>query len=368
MSNMPLISLSPTDLSQYFRLGRCERFLAIRVRERSGINVFAEYGVAPHPVSPLLRSIGEVFEAEVVERVARHVPTIHCGEATDDGRPRGADNQRIIDAAERLAVGESIVFVQPAVVAQFRHGTRSRTIQVFGNIDVLRLFRNEDGICGAEVVDVKRSAEARLDHHLQAALYALVVENLLSHSPGSTSRRVTTAILRARRESDTEDAGAEPRFGCGDIAVLETTPNPEAYRWVAEDFLLSPDSMAEQVASTSIPEAMAVLTVRCDGCVNQEICHVVADVSDDLCLIPGLTAREKRVLVAEGVRTLTELVAATSSSEKPTIEHKSTPLSRRIIARLGATYPGLIRRAKATARMRGQSLAAEAGIVQEVRP
>lgn len=349
-------TLCATDVAAYLRLGRCERFLSIRVRERSGENVFAEYGVAPHPVAPLLRAVGEDFEAEVFEHIARTGLLVRCGDASEDGRPRGADNARIVDTALRLDLGACIIFAQPAVAA--RIGRTGEAIELFGNIDLLQLSKLDDGTLHVLAVDVKRSAEARLDHYFQVALYAAIVGEVLAIGGVSVKGCVGGGVLRARNKPGEADGGATFHFGCGDVAVLEVVPDPEVYRWAADDFIFSEGAVARRAASCPIPDALAVLGIRCDGCINQEVCHLIAEAQDDLSLIPGLTVREKRILMTEGVRTLTELVTVTGQEKGSR--------AQRLIAKLGVGYSALVRKARATVRSRKKQCGARPGTVVDI--
>src|SRR5690242_5586578 len=60
--------LSPTDISQFIRLDQCQRYLALRLKEReAGRKFMYEYGVAPQSIPPLLTRSGASFE-ETVEK------------------------------------------------------------------------------------------------------------------------------------------------------------------------------------------------------------------------------------------------------------------------------------------------------------
>src|SRR5919107_2949360 len=63
------IRISPTDVSQFIRLEQCERYLRLRLHERSaGTRFLYDYGVGPQSIPPLLTQSGEQFE-EGVERI-----------------------------------------------------------------------------------------------------------------------------------------------------------------------------------------------------------------------------------------------------------------------------------------------------------
>src|SRR6476620_3581561 len=58
--------ISPTDISQFIRLEQCQRYLALRLKERrQGLRFVYDYGVTPQPIPPLLTRSGADFEKEV---------------------------------------------------------------------------------------------------------------------------------------------------------------------------------------------------------------------------------------------------------------------------------------------------------------
>src|SRR5437667_10297338 len=65
-------SLSPTDISQFIHLEQCERYLRLRLHEKSvNRNFMYEHGVVPQSIPPLLSLSGSDFEKEVEEAVSK---------------------------------------------------------------------------------------------------------------------------------------------------------------------------------------------------------------------------------------------------------------------------------------------------------
>src|SRR3954465_3540228 len=78
------IRISPTDVSQFIRLDQCERYLRLRLHERSAtIRFMHDYGVAPQSIPPLLTQSGSLFEQGVERTVATHFPTINLAGGID---------------------------------------------------------------------------------------------------------------------------------------------------------------------------------------------------------------------------------------------------------------------------------------------
>ena len=67
--------ISPTDVSQFIRLDQCERYLRLRLHERSaGIRFMYDYGVVPQSIPPLLTQSGAQFEQGVERDGGNSVP------------------------------------------------------------------------------------------------------------------------------------------------------------------------------------------------------------------------------------------------------------------------------------------------------
>lgn len=61
------IRISPTDVSQFIRLDQCERYLRLRLHERSSSDRFmSDDGVVPQSIPPLLTQSGTLFEEGIV--------------------------------------------------------------------------------------------------------------------------------------------------------------------------------------------------------------------------------------------------------------------------------------------------------------
>ena len=59
-----LRSITPTDVSQFIRLDQCERYLRLRLDERSGgLGFMRDVGIYPQTLPPLLTESGLRFES-----------------------------------------------------------------------------------------------------------------------------------------------------------------------------------------------------------------------------------------------------------------------------------------------------------------
>src|SRR3954453_1934031 len=104
------VRISPTDVSQFIRLEQCERYLRLRLHERSaGRQFMVDFGVVPQSIPPLLTRSGEQFEERAERTVAARFPTINLADGTDLPGSRPTDNERVVALAHELGAGETLV-------------------------------------------------------------------------------------------------------------------------------------------------------------------------------------------------------------------------------------------------------------------
>src|SRR3712207_4264331 len=153
------VRISPTDVSQFIRLDQCERYLRLRLHERSaGIRFMYDYGVVPQSIPPLLTRSGEHFEEKVERTVAERFPTVNLSDGIDTPGSRPTDNERVVAHARELAAGETLVLFQPRLLV-----TLGRW-DVRGDIDLLRLARDPVGSLHGLIADVKSATAAKGEH------------------------------------------------------------------------------------------------------------------------------------------------------------------------------------------------------------
>src|SRR5947209_4027522 len=95
--------IRPTDVAQFVRLDQCERYLRLRMHERTVDGQFmAKYGVASVAIPDLLTRSGAAFEQAVTAAIAQHHLTMSCAATGANSGNRDADNDRVIDAVRSL--------------------------------------------------------------------------------------------------------------------------------------------------------------------------------------------------------------------------------------------------------------------------
>src|SRR5687768_4433626 len=95
--------ISPTDISQFIRLEQCERYLRLRLHEKSfGKKFMTDYGVTPQPISPLLSLSGGDFEKFIEADVVARFPSTNFATEAGEKRNRGDNNEQVVLTARSL--------------------------------------------------------------------------------------------------------------------------------------------------------------------------------------------------------------------------------------------------------------------------
>ncbi len=315
------VRISPTDVSQFIRLDQCERYLRLRLHERSaGIRFMHDYGVVPQSIPPLLTQSGTLFEERVERTVAAGFRAINLALPAADGvdipGSRPTDNERVVSEARTLAAGETVVLFQPRLLVALGMW------DVRGDIDILRLARDASGALQILIADIKSSTAAKVEHRLQVAFYAEMVAALLTEAGIAVDQdqmdlgilyrgptddaRPATASDRERWERERERA--RDLLGVED-GLLEVIADAEAYRGSVRDLVTGERSTARRVMDEPFAAIPFHLTYKCDGCLYNEFCMKRSAETDDLSLLPHLTEQDKRALQRKGIATPGELAA-----------------------------------------------------------
>lgn len=303
--------ISPTDVSQFIRLEQCRRYLRLRLHERAyGRDFFEQYGVHPQTIPPLLTRSGQSFEDRVEVQVAAVYPARNL--AKEGHSRRDSDNDTVVAAARALSAGSNLMLFQirlslPLGEWWFR-----------GDIDILRMERSSEGVLHLLIVDMKSSAEAKMEHRLQVAFYHQMLSSLLAES-GVDDAEIDLGILFCGSVIDAEDlttqesavleeqrAAAERLFGVED-ALLQIEADPKPYIDSVHDLVTGADSLAMRTITAPFEEVPYHLTHKCDGCLYNEFCMKWTAEHSDLSLVPHLTVIEKEALKRKGISSVFDL-------------------------------------------------------------
>ena len=319
--NGDTLRVSPTDISQFVRLGQCQRYLRLRLHEnKDGPGFIDAIEAQAVPIPAVLTKSGREFEERVEQEIIAAIPSFRF-EGGGGRRPRDEnDNLAVIEAAVRLGAGSRLALLQPKL------GVEIDGWRLSGLADLVLLHRDAAGVLEAMVIDFKSSKVARLEHRLQAAIYRTMLGKLFAGVGILDVARPVAILYRGGStpvEGDVERrADTFATLGVTD-ALLDRVERPGELDDAAEDLLLGRASLARRLTKQDFDTIPFHLSGVCDGCLYNEVCLKWSALHDDLSLIPHLSEQDKTVLVREGVHTARQL-AAVRTAEPQLAAHLST--------------------------------------------
>ena len=333
------LRITPTDVSSFVRLEQCERFLRFRLAERAGVPFMDDYGVAPQRLAPLLSLSGREFEEGVEKDIATQVRAVHYSAKYSGDHNRPANNSEVVAELKSLLAGQIVVLFQARLHVEVE-GWLLR-----GDVDVLRFEQNIEGRLQILIGDMKSTVEVKVEHRLQIAFYALMLERLLTDNgvkwddvqigilfrpPTSPTTEQEVEILPPLREAAT-------KWFKLDSVLLEVVSDQDAYRRSARDLVTAPDSMARRIATSDFDNLPFCLSYKCDGCLYNEWCMKESAEREDLSLLPYMTGVEKEALRRAGVTTIQTLAGLKDLS--PAGEMTAAKGREVVVRHLAATWP-----------------------------
>ncbi|MEA3375404.1 MAG: PD-(D/E)XK nuclease family protein [Chloroflexota bacterium] len=280
--------LSATSPSQYVRLENCERFLRFRLRPDEERAMLESWGLTIQPLTPLLKEAGAEFEREVAEQVAGR---------GEEAVPLGGEDVEATVEHLRSARRPTIL-LQPSLEAPLGR------YWCTGRADVVRLERDRKNRLNVLVADVKASRHERMEHRLQVATYARMIEWLVGDNSVPLGD-IEGSVLRIQVDGSVPAVDPdEPSFD------LDT------YRTILERLATDPDSVVNCILELPFEEVPYHLGYKCDGCLYNAICMYDTAERLDLSLVPYMSAVEKRVLRGAGIETVPDLAALMTLPER----------------------------------------------------
>ncbi len=348
------LPISPTDVAQFVRLDQCRRFLRLRLHERlDGLRFLREYDVAPQEIPPLLTRAGAAFERRVTDEVRQRFRVHDFAAEALPPRERQPNNDQVIAIAQSLPPGEVIVLLQPRLQAEIAGWLMT------GDVDLLRMERDDRGTLRTLIADMKSSTTAKVEHRLQVAFYRYILDQVLDEADITRAPTEMAILYRGEAAAITSmnspvptGAGERPAEVAGQFleaerlfgttsALLERVPDPEAYLNAVSELVTGERSLARRVISTAFAELPFHLTYKCDGCLYNEFCLKWCAERDDLSLIPHLADNEKAALRRAGITT-TRAVATLKEPPPGAREEEGlvpSPGNAELISKLATTWP-----------------------------
>lgn len=365
------IAVSPTDIAQFVRLDQCRRFLRLRLHElKSGSTPLFVAGVAPQDAPPLLATTGIDFEARAIAEVGQVHPVKRFSSKERQVAGRRDDNRQVTEAAAALLPGASLCLLQPRLRGDLNGWL------VTGDVDLLRLSRDEAGHLSAFIVDLKSSASSKVEHRLQVAFYRELLLTIFAANEFSCASIDLGIVYRGegddaelspaeRLTREEQRAAALAEFGMTEC-LLERVDDPDAYAAAVRDLVTGERSTARQTVALEFERIPFHLTYKCDWCRYNAFCTRWCAEKDDLSLIPHLTDGEKHALNRAGITSnlqlasLKELPAREPNGPLP--ELVTASMHSETVRSLAATWPvgprldELVHRARRYRKFKGDDL------------
>jgi hypothetical protein len=277
--------IKPTDLSQFIRLNGCQRFLHFKLHPDRERSLRERYGVRPRQIAPLLERAGKRFEDEVRATLIASYRVVNLANA--------GMSATLATLAE--------VDHNPVILDQAALEGQLGQWHVAGRADLIEASRGAHGDLRILIADVKASHEEHLEHRVQVATYALLLQAAcrqaglpLVELAGAIVHRGTPQSLAVLRESS-QHFDLEPY-----MALVQALVEGED----------APLQRAAQMPLEAIPFA---LTTRCDGCQFNTVCLPHAAEYADVALVPDVGRAVRNALAAHEVHTLQSLAALKSA-------------------------------------------------------
>jgi hypothetical protein len=336
--------LAPTDLSLFVRLEQCERFLRLRLAERAGHPFMAECGVAVQRVAPLMSLSGRRFEDKVEQALRGRFRSVHFAEQSGFSHARSPNNAEVLAQTRGLKPGEVVLLFQTRLEVTLGNWL------LRGDVDLIKLSRSAAGALDVLIIDLKSTAQVKVEHRLQVAFYYLMLKTLFDADGVAVATQRTGVLFRPPvAPTPEEEAAVTPlrdaaraEFGLEDF-LLELVADQDAYLRSAHDLLVGPDSTARRIGTRNLDELPYCLSFKCDDCLYTEFCMKDSVQREDLSLLPYLSGPEKEALRRSGITTIEAL--ATLKDFAPPVNGKLSndlvpaPGREAQVRQLASTWP-----------------------------
>jgi len=299
-------TVSPSAIAQFYKLQQCPMYLYHRYVDDD----FA--GISDVSLSPLLAATGEAFEASQLQHLLdADVYSIGTNESelTFDEHWSGeadTDIERLQTVIQELQRGDR---TRPVVLYQPRVRGTIGAWPVHGDADIVIASTNGGTARSQEVAvriaEVKSSSSVKTHHQLQAGVYSLLFESVLSGIDTNISASIISQdpedndLTSVVTSSGAIDLRRLPTF---DLGTRENDVQLLLEEWGAFDDVLLNEG--ELRSTGSIPTYR--IDGRCDGCSKQAKCLAHSVTNHDLSLL-GFNEGVQESLKDLGVETLRDL-------------------------------------------------------------
>lgn len=321
--------IQPSAIASFLRSDQCRRQLRFNLADRDTQRRIAHLAdVELEPLPPTLTRSGRLWEEAIEDQLLN-------GEAVLV--PNAAINaeqwQRRIAA---LPPGTALITTQSTLTGRIGDWPVDEA-----RPDLIRFARSTTGDLSILVADLKASHAVELEHRVQVAMYAELLQPLFPEAEISQAvlyrqplepEAIWTPTIRADHQA------AADVLGLGNDACLSITPNPAQYSVLLGQLIAAPTSVTASTASTPFEEIPFHIAAKCDTCRFNRICLATANADHDLSLIPNLSEQSKVRLQQHDFHTVDDLAALDDKGI-------STRASLLLVPGLGPQIGSLINRA-----------------------
>ncbi len=307
----PSTSLTPSGIGQYINHSGCSRFFRLKYFDQAIVDERNWYDRTSH--SGLFAEIGLSFEDAQLEALADRASRVVGDEAENgdpvlfdetwasavklsDGRESEAPDDRwnqavrthfeefVEDAAALDADDDPLVLFQLPITGQIG------VWDVTGIADLVTLEPIEGGV-RSRVLEVKTAWKDKTAHQIQAAIYSLLIDEVITDL-GFEHKPLATVV---NREADLRETTLD------DLEYIDRKS-----RTAEVKRLLKRDGELHDLSQQSFEEVSYRLERKCDGCPYNGVCFTKAIESADPALL-NLTQGDQRRLEAHGIERIHEL-------------------------------------------------------------
>lgn len=284
-TNLPKIT--PTLLSRYVTLAKCERFLWLNLRSSERKQIERLLNVEEQPISSILSEAGTNFEKEVVAQLQSKFRLINLNNKSAD---------ETVEALRNLSFNEEVLFTQAELVGKIGKWDCE------GRCDLILARRIPDPKLGdcfyLMVADIKSGRKERLEYRLQVAFYVQLLSNMLKDAGVKNCRFAGKVLLKQPDGSIPELKGKKNYI---ELPILKL---------ILDQLLVEDDSNFRQTIDVPTFEQTSYsLNPKCGGCTFNQLCLAESQRKQDLTLVPFIDAASVSALRTAGVNTLSELAS-----------------------------------------------------------
>jgi len=310
-------TLHPSRIAQFYSLNQCPAYLAYEYDDEVTAQ-FDSLGVDEVPLSPLLEATGAEHEHEQLAalldaRVHAIGPAESALADQFDEHWSGTLEDDLALLRRRVTGRTGDVDARPLVLSQAPLRADIGAWPVAGDADVVLVVPTEAG-ARVRVVEIKSGAETMTHHKLQAATYALALDQQLQGVGGTRIEATVTTSEMSLASVVTATGG----FDLEDLPRLDLRPLENDIELLLED-----GGTVSQVLEGSGELPPHQLNATCEGCPHRAKCTAHDVVNEDLALLQ-LPESTQAVFREHGVETVADVA---DLYEIPTGEWECIPTS-----------------------------------------